>query len=208
MHVETAEFHPECNMDCPAYEGHPESSRIWSRNVSESEWSKWAGELARFFPSFTSQIPARFLEEENAKTVERDEQEEEEMQIVQGALERAEQAATSNPPADSASDPSSKRKRASDPAASIPSTKRAKTTELQRSKHWEIDGNVIIRVDDCLFKLQKSRLAKLSTWFREIFEGMGLLKDAKEHDTPIKVNIPGFSVQDFEVMLDAMDSFV
>jgi hypothetical protein len=102
-----------------------------------------------------------------------------------------------------------KRKCASDPAASpIPSPKRTKTAQIQCSKHWEIDGDVIVQLVNFTFKLQKSWLAKLSTWFCETFEEMGILNNSEEHDAPIVVDVGGFSVHDFEVLLDALDGVV
>ena len=85
-----------------------------------------------------------------------------------------------------------------------PSSKRIRFTPHQ--KHWEPDGNVLIELQGIRFKLQKSRLAKKSLWFRAKFgENPGDL-DENEDARVYCIDDVDVSLPDFEALMDAVEN--
>jgi hypothetical protein len=82
--------------------------------------------------------------------------------------------------------------------------------------YWQLDGDVIVQIGDVGFKLRKSRLVKMSTWFRDILESRNEADDAVEphmfiHDDTgthafIDLEKTMVTVEDFEILLDALDN--
>lgn len=113
----------------------------------------------------------------------------------------------------SASAPAVARKRKSQESGSIPGVTGIKArVPLHKHKHprlyrnhathWE-EGDVYVRAGMTRFKLHKSRLARLSAWFREVFE-QNMVEDTQEIMEVVldKMNV---CAEDFAALLDALD---
>lgn len=75
---------------------------------------------------------------------------------------------------------------------------------------WDSYGDVIIQVEDTLFKLQGATLARQSEYFSKLLENNDddeRPKSKEVHDLPVH-RISMTTVQDFEALLTAMDSAV
>ena len=79
--------------------------------------------------------------------------------------------------------------------------------------YWELDGDVIVRIKDVGFRLRQSRLAKMSGWFRAAFQkeegdSRAVVLREPRGDAVVCLDEVGVSVNDFEVLLDALDSIM
>jgi len=105
--------------------------------------------------------------------------------------------------------PCGKRSRVSD---DIRSTKRARKVRLlaKHETHWYLDGNVIVEIKNTQFKLHRSRLVRMSDWFRAKFEPCSMGHDPKGishlgNDVVVGVDDDNVTAEDFEILLDAFD---
>lgn len=73
----------------------------------------------------------------------------------------------------------------------------------QHATFWEPDGNVIVQVENTLFKLRKSTLVRHSRYFAELFAC-----DAEELEGVPHYYVAATSDTDFAVLLDALDNAV
>lgn len=85
----------------------------------------------------------------------------------------------------------------------IKAARRFPTTH-KHQVHWELDGNVVIRIKKTLFRVHRG-VAKHSEWLSQRFEeeadgfeGKDPVFNTKEEDR--------VTVKDFEALLDAMDN--
>jgi hypothetical protein len=75
---------------------------------------------------------------------------------------------------------------------------------------WDAYGDVVVQVEDTLFKLQGATLARQSEYFSKLLEGnedRDSSKSKEVDDLPVH-KISMTTAQDFEVLLTAMDSSV
>jgi hypothetical protein len=91
-----------------------------------------------------------------------------------------------------------------------PTPKRPKSNHLYPRKHdefYHLDGNVIIEISNSThFKLHRSRLARESGYFADLFERKdGVVEALEMVDNHPLYTVSGVSVQDFTVLLGAMD---
>lgn len=105
--------------------------------------------------------------------------------------------------------PCAKRSRVSD---DFHSAKRARKVRLlaKHETHWYLDGNVIVKIKNTQFKLHRSRLVRMSDWFRAKFEPGSMGHDAKGisrlgNDVVVGVDDDDVTAEDFEILLDAFD---
>ncbi|KAG7445524.1 uncharacterized protein BT62DRAFT_932619 [Guyanagaster necrorhizus] len=70
--------------------------------------------------------------------------------------------------------------------------------------HWELDGNVVVRIKKTLFRLHRS-IARYSEWFSKRIEGGA---DDFEGKDPIYDIDDKVTEEDFEALLDAMDDAI
>ncbi|KAJ7457377.1 hypothetical protein FB451DRAFT_1142632, partial [Mycena latifolia] len=118
---------------------------------------------------------------------------------------------------------SSKRKRESlvPSDADPPSAKHSKSSH-RHAKHWDLEGDLFVSINDCWMRLRKSTLAKHSEWFSDVFaaidegrlipdpkrpyvEGTVILVDVKDVQRCFHVQAPGVSAVDFDLLLNAID---
>ncbi|KDQ51620.1 hypothetical protein JAAARDRAFT_184840 [Jaapia argillacea MUCL 33604] len=134
-------------------------------------------------------------------------------------------------PPSTTSQPKPKRKRSIPPASTnsfgLPPNKKSRLsnsssrmTPRRSEKFWHLDGSVVVRVQDTLFKVHRSRLVYESEYFKKLFEGRGESRvgsggeDEMDDLTKIdgcavyEVDVEGLSVNDFEVLLSAMDEAI
>lgn len=84
-----------------------------------------------------------------------------------------------------------------------PATKRPKyMIYTQHPVHWDQDGNVLVQISNVRFKLQRGRLMKHSAYFRRV------LSTGRDEDSAVYLDDTGVALQDFVVLLDALDDFV
>ncbi|KAI5896125.1 uncharacterized protein SCHCODRAFT_02676049 [Schizophyllum commune H4-8] len=77
----------------------------------------------------------------------------------------------------------------------------------QHEKHWYDDGSVVLHVEDTLFRVHRSILAKHSEIFRDAF-ALPAPVEAEEHDGFPLVRLRGDRIQGWNELLDALyDSF-
>jgi hypothetical protein len=118
----------------------------------------------------------------------------------------------SSMPEESASTPPATRKRKTRPqpqsktnVVDIPSARRRKSARLYRnhSTYWE-EGDVYVRAGHIRFKLHKTRLARLSSWFRDVLEQ----NTAEDTHGVVEVVLDKMDVcaEDFAALLDALDN--
>ena len=91
-----------------------------------------------------------------------------------------------------------------------PTPKRPKSKHLYPRKHdefYHLDGNVIIEINNSThFKLHRSRLARQSDYFADLFERKdGVVEALEMVDNHPLYTVSGVSIQDFTVLLGAMD---
>lgn len=89
-------------------------------------------------------------------------------------------------------------------------SKRSKLNISQPTKHerfWQLDGNIIVNIDNTHFKLHRSRLAQQSEYFSDIFDRKDTLVGAglEDIDGRPMYTVTGVGVKDFEVLLGALD---
>lgn len=99
-------------------------------------------------------------------------------------------------------------KRTKRPRLNGPHSFDSATVLNDRKKHpefWELDGTVILQVDDILFRVMRSTLSKASPWFQRLF--------SEEHDhleimagCPVYVIEEDFSHLDFENLLRGLEN--
>ncbi|KAJ7123888.1 hypothetical protein C8R43DRAFT_1241120 [Mycena crocata] len=123
---------------------------------------------------------------------------------------------------------SSKRKRDSIEStptdAESPSAKHSKSSH-RHAKHWDLEGDLFVRIDDCWMRLRKSSLTKQSEWFTDVFsaieegrlvpepkrayaEGTVILVDVKDVQKCYHVPALGVSAADFGLLLTAVDAAI
>jgi hypothetical protein len=118
-------------------------------------------------------------------------------------------ASPSDTVAPTAVSPCGKRSRVSD---DFRSAKRARKVAhlAKHDTHWYLDGNVIVKIKNIQFKLHRSRLVRMSDWFRAKFEPGSMGHDTKGisclgNDVVVEVDDEDVSAEDFEALLDAFD---
>ena len=79
----------------------------------------------------------------------------------------------------------------------------ASVTYRKHRVHWQLDGNVLVQAGSVRFKLQRSRLACQSVWFREAF--VKAEKEGAPEDQVIFLDPKEVTLKDFEVLLNALD---
>lgn len=224
-HASRAQFHPKCSAVCPAFHEHNDATRIWSRQVSEEEWNMWAQKLAIAYPHLIEYIPAMYLKNVcGGQAVDGTEGFDafgrSSVDSVDSMAHLVSKTHITSPstsvPSSSRNPPltptnGAKRKFASYPiTSSITSTPTFKTVQIKRSRHWEADGNLLVQLENVRFKLHRSRLARLSPWFRRTFTLMEKETEGEWDDTTHVIHLDGCgcSALDFEVLLDALDYFM
>lgn len=90
-----------------------------------------------------------------------------------------------------------------------PDAKRAKST-LAASMHpifWNLDGNIIVQIEQMRFKLHRSWLVKHSTFFQAVFEGTydGDRARLENVDGNTVCHVTGTTTEDFAELLGALD---
>ncbi|KAJ6530044.1 hypothetical protein DFH09DRAFT_151995 [Mycena vulgaris] len=124
------------------------------------------------------------------------------------------------------SEPTTKRKRDSlaPSDAEPPSAKHSKSSH-RHAKHWDLEGDLFVRINDCWMRLRKSSLAKYSEWFSDVFaaidegrlmpdpkrpyvEGTIILVDVKNVQRCFHVQALSVSVVDFDLILNAIDNAI
>ncbi|KAJ7450073.1 hypothetical protein B0H11DRAFT_325965, partial [Mycena galericulata] len=126
---------------------------------------------------------------------------------------------------DASPDTSSKRKRDSITPLESPATKHSKSSH-RHAKHWDLEGDLFLRINDCWMRLRRSSLSKHSEWFSDVFAAIvegRLLADPKRpfvEGTIILVDVKnvqnycyhveafGVTMEDFDVLLDAIDNAI
>ncbi|KAJ7279345.1 hypothetical protein C8J57DRAFT_1502007 [Mycena rebaudengoi] len=132
---------------------------------------------------------------------------------------------------DSTEDPlqsnaSSKRKRDSiPPSESLERAAKHSKTSHRHAKHWELDGDLFMRISDCWMRLRKASLLRHSEWFSDVFtaieegrikpdpkrpyeEGSMILVDVKDVQKCCHVPAVGVSVSDLGLLLTAIDNAI
>ncbi|KAJ6530299.1 hypothetical protein B0H19DRAFT_1273952 [Mycena capillaripes] len=105
-----------------------------------------------------------------------------------------------------------------------PPEKRPKSSH-RHVKHWDLEGDFFLRINDCWMRLRKSGLSKHSEWFSDIFtaieagrltsdpkrpymEGTIILVDVKNVQRCYHVPALGVSATDFGLLLTALDDAI
>lgn len=87
------------------------------------------------------------------------------------------------------------------------SLKPSTTKALRHETHWYLDGSIVIHMQNTLFRLHRSALARKSAYFARLFEEMGDgARLEKISGCPV-VRVKG-NPDDFAVLLDAIDDGV
>ncbi|KAJ7060510.1 hypothetical protein C8F01DRAFT_1142930 [Mycena amicta] len=121
---------------------------------------------------------------------------------------------------------SPKRSRETSPtdASDGPVAKRARSSR-RHVKHWDLDGDIFVRLDDCWMRLRKSSLARHSEFFNDIFtaieqgklapepkrpyeEGTLILADVSNVHNCYHVLAPGISSADLDALLTAIEDAI
>jgi len=105
---------------------------------------------------------------------------------------------------------SSSLKRELDSGDAHSASKRSKPSSalIQHPTFWDSYGDVIIQVENTLFKLQGATLARQSEYFSKLLEDNQNVPKSKEVDELPVHKISMTSVRDFEALLTATDSSV
>ncbi|KAF9463193.1 hypothetical protein BDZ94DRAFT_1164397, partial [Collybia nuda] len=77
--------------------------------------------------------------------------------------------------------------------------------------HWHLDGNVLVQIKDTRFKLQRSRLARHSEWFKHTFDRIDGGEQPIEWDDESNIlylDRTGVVVEDFVALLNAMEEAI
>ena len=110
------------------------------------------------------------------------------------------QAPTQSPPADSRS---TKRPRVN--GTHSPSSTMVLNDRRKHPEFWDLDGTVILQVDDILFRVMRSTLSKASPWFRQLFsEGLDHLEIMA--GCPVYIIEEDFSHLDFANLLRGLEN--
>ncbi|KAJ7666747.1 hypothetical protein DFH06DRAFT_1469944 [Mycena polygramma] len=124
---------------------------------------------------------------------------------------------------------SAKRKRKSegtlgDLGLDRPIDKRPKSS-YRHVKHWDLEGDLFLRMNDCWMRLRKSGLLRHSEWFSDVFaaieqgrivadpkrpymEGTMVIVDVKNVQRCYHVPALGVSAMDFGLLLSALDDAI
>ena len=75
---------------------------------------------------------------------------------------------------------------------------------MRHPSHWYLDGSVIIQMQNILFKLHRSGLARKSTYFANLFANvLSSTPENKAYGGPL-IEVDG-DAKDFAILLDAID---
>ncbi|KAJ7226822.1 hypothetical protein GGX14DRAFT_347395 [Mycena pura] len=109
-------------------------------------------------------------------------------------------------------------------ASGGPTAKRARSS-CRRVTHWDLDGDIFLRIEDCWMRVRKGALATHSGWFADLFaaidegklvadpkrpydEGTIILADVKDVQKCYHVPALGLSSADLELLLSAVDDAI